>query len=55
MLLQNLNLRQEHTHGYSTGGIETIAGHYHYDISPESVHYELFLVPATKLVRIDRC
>ncbi|PIC28115.1 hypothetical protein B9Z55_020137 [Caenorhabditis nigoni] len=44
------NLRLEHTHCYSDHGD---AGHYHYDVTPESVSYEGWFAPASRIYRID--
>ncbi|CAI2354491.1 unnamed protein product [Caenorhabditis sp. 36 PRJEB53466] len=44
------NLRLEHTHCYSNHGD---AGHYHYDVSPETVSYEGWFSPASRIYRID--
>ncbi|EGT37601.1 hypothetical protein CAEBREN_29657 [Caenorhabditis brenneri] len=44
------NLRLEHTHCYSDHGD---AGHYHYDVTPETVSYEGWFAPASKIYRID--
>lgn len=47
-----LDLRIEHTHGYSVENDE--GGHYHTDITPEEVEYEGYFCPAEKVYRIDR-
>ncbi|MFH4974409.1 hypothetical protein AB6A40_001118 [Gnathostoma spinigerum] len=44
-------LRLEHTHCYSDHGD---AGHYHYDITPDSVEYEGYFAPAKLVYRIDK-
>lgn len=44
------HLRMEHTHCYSNHGD---AGHYHYDVTPDSVEYEGWFAPASKVYRID--
>lgn len=49
--LQGLDLRVEHTHCFSTHGE---GGHYHEDVSPETVVYEGYFTPAERLFRIDR-
>ncbi|XP_046655484.1 ester hydrolase C11orf54 homolog [Daphnia pulicaria] len=46
-----LDLRVEHTHCFSTHGE---GGHYHEDVSPETVVYEGYFTPAERLFRIDR-
>jgi len=49
--LHNNNLRLEHTHFFSDHGE---GGHYHYDITPETVEYEGYFVPCKSLYRIGR-
>jgi hypothetical protein len=49
--IQGLDLRVEHTHCFSTHGE---GGHYHEDVSPETVVYEGYFTPAERLFRIDR-
>jgi len=51
MLLQDLDLRVEHTHCFSNHGD---GGHYHYDTTPEEVEYHAILVMAEKIYRVDR-
>ncbi|KAK4029539.1 hypothetical protein OUZ56_022520 [Daphnia magna] len=46
-----LDLRVEHTHCFSVHGE---GGHYHEDVSPETVVYEGYFTPAERLFRIDR-
>ncbi|RVE44643.1 hypothetical protein evm_010729 [Chilo suppressalis] len=46
-----LDLRVQHFHGFSAHGD---GGHYHYDTTPGTVHYEGYFVPANSLIRIDR-
>lgn len=46
-----LDLRVEHTHGYST--VNQTGGHYHYDVTPESIEYVGYFTPAQRIVRID--
>jgi len=48
-----LALRLEHSHGWSLN-IQNEAGHYHYDVEPESVEYHGFFALAEKIYRIDR-
>ncbi|PAV91178.1 hypothetical protein WR25_19241 [Diploscapter pachys] len=45
-------LRLEHTHCYSSQN-QGDGGHYHYDVSPETVSYEGWFAPAQKIYRID--
>jgi len=46
-----LDLRIEHTHCFSDHGE---GGHYHDDVTPESVEYEAYFNLASTLYRIDR-
>ncbi len=48
-----LNLRPtgEHTHFFSTRG-RNEAGHYHYDVTPETIHYVGCFHPAGRIVRV---
>lgn len=46
-----LDLRIEHFHCFSDHGE---GGHYHYDVTPDDVHYTGFFSPAERLYRIDR-
>lgn len=48
---QGLDLRIEHFHCFSDHGE---GGHYHYDVTPDHVHYTGFFSLAEKLYRIDR-
>ena len=48
---QGLDLRIEHFHCFSDHGE---GGHYHYDVTPDDVHYTGFFSLAEKLYRIDR-
>lgn len=45
-----LDLRVQHFHGFSAHGD---GGHYHYDTTPDSVHYEGYFTPADTIVRVD--
>lgn len=45
-----LNLRIEHSHGYGGGN----GGHYHHDVSPDTVEYEAYYNVAEILFRIDQ-
>jgi len=47
----DLDLRVEHTHGYST--VNQTGGHYHYDVTPETIEYVGYFTPAQKIYRID--
>ncbi|XP_039262808.2 ester hydrolase C11orf54 homolog [Styela clava] len=47
-----LDLRIEHTHGYSVENDE--GGHYHTDVTPEEVEYEGYFCPAEKVYRVDK-
>lgn len=42
----------EHSHGWSL--TQKVGGHYHYDVSPESVEYVGYYAIAQKLWRIDK-
>jgi len=47
-----LDLRIEHTHGYSvTNGT---GGHYHHDVTPDDIEYLGYFSPAEKIYRIDK-
>lgn len=46
------NLRMEHTHCYNLD-TEDEAGHYHYDITPETVEYEGYFNVAERVYRLD--
>ncbi|RWS12884.1 Ester hydrolase-like protein [Dinothrombium tinctorium] len=46
----NLELRMEHTHCFSTHGA---GGHYHYDITPDEIEYEAYFNVAETLYRVD--
>ncbi|XP_046964856.1 ester hydrolase C11orf54 homolog isoform X1 [Vanessa cardui] len=45
-----LDLRVQHFHGFSLHGD---GGHYHYDTTPELVHYEGYFALARSVVRVD--
>ena len=45
-----LDLRVEHSHGYG----ETYGGHYHCDVTPDTVEYEAYYQVAETIYRIDR-
>ena len=47
-----LDLRVEHTHGYSTAN--GTGGHYHCDVTPDEIEYLGYFVPAEYIYRIDR-
>jgi len=47
-----LDLRVEHTHGYSK--VNAQGGHYHIDTTPEEVEYLGYFCPAEYIYRIDR-
>jgi len=47
---QSLGLRLEHTHFWSD---HNEAGHYHYDITPETVEYEGYYVPCQTVFRVQ--
>jgi len=49
-----LDLRVEHSHGWTLHEGATEAGHYHYDILPQDVEYHGIYTVAQKIVRIDR-
>merc|ERR1719191_2097703 len=51
-----LGMRLTHTHGHSSvrDGIPKIAGHYHYDLSPDDIEYEGFFGVAEAIVRVDQ-
>ena len=46
-----LDLRVEHTHGYSK--VNKTGGHYHYDTTPEEIEYLGYFSPAEHIYRID--
>lgn len=46
------NLRMEHTHCFNLK-TQTEAGHYHYDVSPESIVYEGYFNPVDQVFRLD--
>lgn len=48
---QGLDLRTEHFHCFSAHGE---GGHYHYDVTPDDVHYTGFFSLAERVYRIDR-
>lgn len=47
----DLDLRLQHFHSFSTHGH---GGHYHYDVTPETVEYEGYFNVGSSIVRIDR-
>lgn len=47
----DLDLRLQHFHSFSKHGH---GGHYHYDVTPETVEYEGYFSPGKRIVRIDR-
>jgi len=49
-----LDLRLEHSHGWSLNEAKEEGGHYHYDLMPEDVEYHGYYAVAQKLYRIDR-
>ncbi|OXA62799.1 ester hydrolase C11orf54 [Folsomia candida] len=49
-----LDLRVEHSHGWTTHSGPAQAGHYHYDTAPQDVQYHGIYAVASKIVRIDR-
>lgn len=51
MLAQGLDLRVQHFHGFSSHGE---GGHYHYDTTPEEVHYEGYFTLAPSIIRVDQ-
>jgi hypothetical protein len=61
--LAGWDLRLEHTHffqkvqdgvlGKDEGGVGH-GGHYHYDLTPETIEYEGYFLPAQYLYRIDQ-
>jgi len=53
IVLQGFDLRVEHSHGWSLSD-KNEAGHYHHDLSPETVEYVAYYSVAQKLWRIDR-
>ena len=42
----------EHTHFFSTAG-RAEAGHYHYDVTPETIHYRGCFQLARRIVRVN--
>lgn len=46
-----LDLRVEHTHGYSK--VNKTGGHYHYDTTPQEIEYLGYFSPAEFIYRID--
>lgn len=46
----DLDLRLQHFHSFSAEH----GGHYHYDVTPETVEYEGYFNVGAKIVRIDR-
>ena len=46
-----LDLRVEHTHGYSIGN--GVGGHYHNDVDPDNVAYLGYFNVADQVYRID--
>jgi hypothetical protein len=51
---QGLDLRVEHSHGWTINDGTLEAGHYHYDTLPEEVEYHGLYAVAQKIARIDR-
>lgn len=47
----DLDLRLQHFHSFSKHGH---GGHYHYDVTPETVEYEGFFNVGKRIIRIDR-
>lgn len=47
----DLDLRLQHFHSFSTHGQ---GGHYHYDVTPDTVQYEGYFNIGTRIVRIDK-
>ena len=49
----DLNLRAsgEHTHFYHPDSSVQQAGHYHGDVTPDTVHYRGYFKPADRLIR----
>ncbi|KAF9411173.1 hypothetical protein HW555_009946 [Spodoptera exigua] len=45
-----LDLRVQHFHGFSEHGD---GGHYHYDTTPDDVHYEGYFTLASSIIRVD--
>ncbi|CAH0604480.1 unnamed protein product [Chrysodeixis includens] len=45
-----LDLRVQHFHGFSEHGA---GGHYHYDTTPDAVHYEGYFALAEAIIRVD--
>lgn len=61
--LSGWDLRLEHTHFFQKvrlgvrgvdGGAIGHGGHYHYDLTPETIEYEGYFLPAQYLYRIDQ-
>eukprot|EP01059_Diplonema_ambulator_P014940 TRINITY_DN25979_c0_g1_i1.p1 TRINITY_DN25979_c0_g1~~TRINITY_DN25979_c0_g1_i1.p1 ORF type:complete len:354 (+),score=54.45 TRINITY_DN25979_c0_g1_i1:57-1064(+) len=50
-LPDGLKWRLDHTHFYTQDGKE--AGHYHYDVTPDIIAYEAYLVPASMAHKIE--
>lgn len=48
---KGLDLRVEHTHGFSHHGE---GGHYYIDTTPDTVEYQGYFLPAEFIYRIDR-
>lgn len=51
LFVQGLDLRVEHTHGFSHHGE---GGHYYTDTTPNTVEYLGYFLPAEFVYRIDR-
>jgi hypothetical protein len=49
-----LDLRVEHSHGWTVNGGALEAGHYHYDTFPQDVEYHAIYTVCQEIVRIDR-
>ena len=47
----DLDLRLQHFHSFSTHGK---GGHYHYDVTPETVEYEGYFNVGARIVRVDK-
>ncbi|KAA8491516.1 Ester hydrolase C11orf54-like [Porphyridium purpureum] len=47
---KHLGLRLEHTHFFED---RNFVGHYHYDTSPDTIIYEGYFLPATRLFRVS--
>ena len=50
-----MTLRLIHTHLFGKGAESSsdVCGHYHFDVSPDEISYELFLQPAKRIFRIN--